>query len=87
MTDIVWSLRNDVPCNGDIGCAQELCEKAAAEIERLLAKNAQNLIDLNEYRLDVERLRTALEKISTWPDHRLPSPREIARAALEGKHD
>jgi hypothetical protein len=50
MSDIVWSLRNDVPCNGDIGCAQELCEKAAAEIERLRAEN--------------ERLRAALGKVA-----------------------
>jgi hypothetical protein len=35
MTDIVWLLRNDCPCNGDIGCAQELCNQAADEIERL----------------------------------------------------
>lgn len=49
MSDIVWSLRNDVPCNGDIGCAQELCEKAAAEIERLRAEN--------------ERLRAALQAV------------------------
>ena len=34
---------------------------------------------------EMVRLRAALEKISTWPDHRLPSPRDIARAALEGK--
>jgi hypothetical protein len=34
---------------------------------------------------EIERLRAALEKISTWPDHRLPSPRDIARAALEKK--
>lgn len=35
MADIVWLLRNDCPCNGDIGCAQELCNQAADEIERL----------------------------------------------------
>lgn len=37
MTDIVWLLRNDVPCNGDIDCAGELCNQAADEIERLRA--------------------------------------------------
>lgn len=35
MGDIVWLLRNDCPCNGDIGCAQELCNQAADEITRL----------------------------------------------------
>ena len=35
MSDIVWNLRNDVPCNGDIGCSYELCNQAADEIERL----------------------------------------------------
>jgi hypothetical protein len=49
MTDIVWSLRNDVPCNGDIGCAQELCEKAAAEIERLRAALEIAANDLNDW--------------------------------------
>lgn len=49
MTDIVWSLRNDVPCNGDIGCAQELCEKAAAEIERLRAALEVAANDLNNW--------------------------------------
>lgn len=34
---------------------------------------------------EIERLRAALEKISKWPDHRLPSARDIARVALEGK--
>ena len=47
MTDIVWSLRNDVPCNGDIGCACELCYQAADEITRLRAEN--------------EKLRAAIE--------------------------
>lgn len=37
MVDIVWLLRNDCPCNGDIGCAQELSNQAADEIERLRA--------------------------------------------------
>ena len=37
MTDIVWLLRNDCPCISDIGCAQELCNQAADEIERLRA--------------------------------------------------
>jgi hypothetical protein len=38
----------------------------------------------HDAQVEIDRLRTALEKISTWPDHRLPSPREIARAALGG---
>ena len=37
MADIVWLLRNDCPCISDIGCAQELCNHAADEIERLRA--------------------------------------------------
>jgi hypothetical protein len=41
MTDIVWNLRNDVPCNGDIGCAWELCNQAADEITRLRAREAE----------------------------------------------
>ena len=35
MTDIVERLRTEVPCISDIGCAYELCNEAAAEIERL----------------------------------------------------
>lgn len=35
MGDIVNELRSGGPCSGDIGCANELCSKAAAEIERL----------------------------------------------------
>jgi hypothetical protein len=34
---------------------------------------------------EIDRLRAVLEKISKLPDYRLPSPRDIARAALEGK--
>ena len=59
MTDIVWSLRNDVPCNGDIGCAQELCEKAAAEIERLRAALVE-IRDAGPMTLDDQRWRIAL---------------------------
>lgn len=63
----------------------EFTAKLVADNERLRQEIKQNEVDLEEYRLDVERLRAALEKIGTWPDHRLPSPRDIARAALEGK--
>ncbi len=59
MTDIVWSLRNDVPCNGDIGCAQELCEKAAAEIERLRTA-LEEIRDAGPMTLDDQRWRIAL---------------------------
>lgn len=69
MTDIVWSLHNDVPCNGDIGCAQELCEKAAAEIEHLRAENT--------------KLRAAVEEIYKSSDQ--VHIKEFARAALEGE--
>ena len=63
MTDIVWSLRNDVPCNGDIGCAQELCEKAAAEIERLRAALEIAANDLNDWGAytKANKARAALE--------------------------
>ena len=37
MTDIVWLLRNDVPCGAGVCCAGELCNQAADEIERLRA--------------------------------------------------
>ena len=68
MTDIVWLLRNDAPCSGDIGCAQERCDQAADEIERLRqvldstqqARFLQGkaIIDANN---EIERLRAALE--------------------------
>ena len=35
----------------------------------------------------IEKLEKALERIADWPDYRLPAPRDIARAALEGKKD
>ena len=67
MTDIVWLLRNDVPCNGDIGCADELCNQAADEIERLrnVLENVEQarvlqgktIIDADN---EIERLRKAL---------------------------
>jgi len=60
MTDIVWSLRNDVPCNGDIGCAQELCEKAAAEIERLRSA-LRDVIECDPGAYEATIARAALE--------------------------
>jgi hypothetical protein len=92
MTDIVNDLRDtafdkdNLPrMKSERACPVGLALKAADEIERIRQEIKQNEVDLEEYRLDVERLRAALEKISTWPDHRLPSPRDIARAALEKK--
>lgn len=35
----------------------------------------------------IEKLEAALRRIADWPDYRLPAPRDIARAALEGKKD
>ena len=35
--ELLKKLRNDVPCSGDIGCALELCNQAADEIEALTA--------------------------------------------------
>jgi hypothetical protein len=69
VTDIVWLLRNDVPCNGDIGCADELCNQAADEIERLRAAldkicNGPRDADLDYVDLFVEvkmEARAALE--------------------------
>jgi cell division septum initiation protein DivIVA len=70
---------------------------ASNEIERLRADNDQHLIDLEEYRLDVERLRAALAGLLPFAEfqvHRMLekyNPRPIsnaineARAALEGK--
>ena len=67
MTDIVWLLRNDVPCNGDIDCAGELCNQAADEIERLrnVLENAQQARVLQGKAIidaanEIERLRAAL---------------------------
>lgn len=34
-------------------------------------------------RKERDRLREALQKIADWPDYRLPSHQEIARAALK----
>lgn len=71
MTDIVWLLRNDVPCNGDIDCAGELCNQAADEIERLrnVLENAQQARVLQGKAIidaanEIERLRAALLKIA-----------------------
>ena len=35
----------------------------------------------------IRQLEAALKRIAEMPDYRLPAPRDIARAALEGKKD
>lgn len=91
MTDIVWLLRNDVPCNGDIDCAGELCNQAADEIERLrnVLENAQQARVLQGKAIidaanEIERLRAALKLIA---DGKETEPRILASAMLEVKHD
>ena len=72
MSDIVWNLRNDVPCNGDIGCSYELCNQAADEIERLRAA-LREILGWHDYSNDMHKpieVRAAYMR---------------ARAALEGK--
>ena len=72
MTDIVWLLRNDVPCNGDIDCAGELCNQAAEEIERLRKDLSLAVFADNEYwqvlEKENERLRAALREIVILDD-------------------
>lgn len=91
MTDIVWLLRNDVACNGDIGCANEVCNQAAEEIERLRKDLSLAVFADNEYwqvlEKENERLRAALERIAFGKYHWEADAQEEARAALEGKHD
>ena len=41
------------------------------------------LIIIKGHEKEIERLREALQKIADWPDYRLPSHQEIARAALK----
>lgn len=79
MTDIVWLLRNDTPCNGDIGCAQELCNQAADEIERLRAA-------LELYR-DAVRIDATMEgpKFMGANTSALKRAWDADRAALEDK--
>ena len=63
MADIVWLLRNDCPCISDIGCAQELCNHAANEIENLrlaLEVAANDLEDWGAY-TKAKNARAALE--------------------------
>ena len=63
MADIVWKLRNDVPCISDIGCAWELCNQAANEIESLrlaLEVAANDLEDWGAY-TKANNARAALE--------------------------
>lgn len=91
MTDIVWLLRNDVPCNGDIDCAGELCNQAAEEIERLRKDLSLAVFADKEYwqvlEKENERLRAALERIAFGKYHWEADAQEEARAALEGKND
>ena len=75
MTDIVWSLRNDVPCNGDIGCSYELCNQAADEITRLRAEVAWHVEDKNAWQdtqaahlREVTRLRNELHIAQVWSE-------------------
>jgi hypothetical protein len=95
MTDIVETLRNLSPAPSEL--LERIGSEAANEIEKLreqletaymyghdMAK-AEYRHAIQEVEGENDRLRAALEKISTWPDHRLPSPRDIARVALEGK--
>ena len=93
MTDIVWSLREDCPCISDIGCAQELCNQAAAEIEQLrqVLENIQQarvlqgkaIVDASN---EIENLRLALEvaanDLDDWGAY---TKAKNARAALEGE--
>lgn len=86
MTDIVWLLRNDVPCNGDIDCAGELCNQAAEEIERLRKDLSLAVFADNEYwqvlEKENERLRAALEVTSSDCKEAF-AENERLRAALE----
>ena len=71
MTDIVWKLRNDVPCISDIGCAWELCNQAADEIGRLRAA----LEEIAKYEIDEGCPCSACRHSA------------LARASLEGGDD
>ena len=93
MADIVWLLRNDCPCISDIGCAQELCNQAADEIERLrqVSENIQQARVLQgkaiiDARNEIESLRLALEvaanDLDDWGAY---TKANNARAALEGE--
>ena len=98
MTDIVWKLRNDVPCISDIGCAWELCNQAAAKIEHLREEAEFNYMAgydaakddyrdmLQERENEIENLRLALEvaanDLEDWGAY---TKAKNARAALEGE--
>lgn len=58
MTDIVWLLRNDVPCGAGVCCAGELCNQAADEIERLRAA-LRDIRDMGPMTVDDQRWRIA----------------------------
>lgn len=87
MTDIVWLLRNDVPCGAGVCCAGELCNQAAEEIERLRKNLSLAVFADNEYwqvlEKENERLRAALERIAFGKYHWEADAQEEARAALE----
>lgn len=86
MTDIVYRLRNEVPCTSDIGCADELCNEAAAEIERLRAALEVTSNDCKEAFADNERLRAALEGAAVqFANNNLPAFSHQCRAALKKK--
>ena len=79
MTDIVERLEKNCPCSSDIGCADALCQEAAAEITRLRAEN--------------ERLRDVLMRIGL-PGKQIVYCRDgheevvlLARAALKENSD
>lgn len=74
--DIVNRIENAIEFSGDSN-VDDLFRDAADEIK-------QNRIDLEEYRLDVERLRAALRGVIRVADRDTAEFIE-ARAALEGK--
>jgi hypothetical protein len=64
----------------------EFTAKLVADNERLRQEIKQNEVDLEEYRLDVERLRAALVEIRDAGPMTLDDQRWlIALAALEGR--
>ena len=89
MIDIVWLLRNDVPCGAGVCCAGELCNQAAEEIERLRKDLSLAVFADNEYwqvlEKENERLRAALTEIRDAGPMTLDDQRwRIALVALGG---
>lgn len=82
MGDIVWLLRNDCPCNGDIGCAQELCNQAADEIERLKDGEARLRAALRMLYDEMDEYQR-INDLSAYNNQVMRQ----ARAALEGPQD